>query len=169
MKFIRTLLVVALLVVSSTAMAQQKFAVIDAASVFQSMPEQDSIQIKLQAVQQGLVADMQAMEQEYTTKVQDFQKNVESYTQTMREQKSSELESLYSRMEQFSAVAEKEMQEQQAILLTPVQTRLMDAIKKVGSDNNFVFIFDKSSALYVSDSQVVDATSLVKAELGIAQ
>lgn len=167
MKFLKTLLVLALFVTSTSAMAQQKFAVISAQEILMSMPELDSVQTKLQAVEQGLVADMDAIRNEYSTKIQEFQKNEATYTQTMKEQKQKDLQSLYTRIQEFEGVASQEMQEQQQILMTPIQQRLVNAIKEVGDENGFVFIFDKASALYVSESQVVDASELVRAKLGI--
>ncbi|MFI3288039.1 MAG: OmpH family outer membrane protein [Rikenellaceae bacterium] len=167
MKFLKTLLVLALFVVSTSAMAQQKFAVISANEILMKMPELADVQTKLQEVEQGLMADMEAIQKEYSTKFQEFQKNEATYTQTMKEQKQKDLQSLYSRYTSFESVAQQEMQEQQQILMTPIQERLFNAIKEVGDENAFVFIFDKSSMLYISESQVVDASPLVEAKLGI--
>ncbi len=168
MKFLKSLLIVALFVVSSSAMAQQKFGVVSAQEILMQMPELDSVQTELQKVEQRLISDMEASQKEYTAKIQEYQQNLDSYTKTMREQKEKDLQSMNARMQEFQGVAQQEMQEQQQILMKPIQEKLMNAIKKVGIDNNFVFVFDKASALYISETQVVDATALVKAELGIA-
>lgn len=168
MKLIKSILIVALVAVSSvTAMAQQKFGVVSAQEVMLKMPEMDSVKIKMDKIQQSLISDMEATEKEYTSKVQDFQKNASAYSETMRAQKEKEIQSIMQRMQEFERVAQQEIQEQQQILMAPVQKRLLDAIQKVGKDGGFVFVFDKQSALYTSETLVTDVTVLVQTQLGI--
>lgn len=168
MKLTKSILIVALVALTSvTAHAQQKFGVVSAQEVMLKMPEMDSVKIKLEKIEQSLVADMEATQKEFTTKSQDLQKNSASYSETMRAQKEKEIQSIYQRMQEFQQVAEREMQEQQQLLMTPVQKRLQDAIAKVGKDGGFVFIFDKQVAYYASESLVVDVTALVQTALGI--
>lgn len=165
MKTIKFFLVIAFMAMTTSVFAQQKFGVVNAQEVMMKMPEIDSVQIKLDKVKTDLTDQMQATEKEYNTKLQDYTKNKDSYSAVMREQKEKEIMSIQQRMEEFQGVAQRELQEQQQILMTPIQKRLMDAITKIGKDNGYVFIFDKSSALYSSETLVTDVTALVKAEL----
>lgn len=165
MKTIKLFLVVALVAMSSTLFAQQKFGVVAAQELLLKMPELDSVKIKLDKVQQDLTEQMQATEKEYTTKMQDLQKNVANYSAAIREQKEKDIYSIQQRMEEFQQVAQREMQEQQQVLMAPVQKRLVDAITKVGKDSGFTFIFDKATALYTSESLVTDVTTMVSTEL----
>lgn len=167
MKLIKSILVVAFVALSSFASAQQKFGVINAQDVLMKMPEMDSVKIKMEKIQQSLVSDMEATEREYTKKVQDFQKNAATYSPTIREQKEKDIQSIVTRMQEFEQVAQREMQEQQQLLMAPVQKRLLEAINQVGKENACVFVFDKNSALYVSETLTVDVTALVMTQLGI--
>lgn len=170
MKLIKSILIVALVAVSSvSAVAQQqlKFGVVAAQELLTQMPEMDSVQTKMENIRQALISDMENIQKEYTTKLQDFQKNASTYSETMRAQKEKDIQSIMQRLEEFQGVAQQEVQEQQQVLMAPVQKRLLDAIQKVGKDGGFVFVFDKLSPLYVSETLVVDVTALVKTELGI--
>lgn len=167
MKTVKILLVALFLFGASSVFAQQKFAVVNAQEIMTAMPEFDSVKVKMDKIQQNLLDEMGANEKEYTTKVQDYTKNKDNYSDAIRAQKEKELQSLMQRIQEFEQVAQREVQEQNSKLMAPVQQKLIDAIKKVGKDNQFVFIFDKSSALYTSETLVTDATALVRTVLGL--
>lgn len=165
MKTVKILFVALFMLGASSVFAQQKFAVVDAQTILMAMPELDSVKVKVDKVQQELMEQMSANEKEYTTKIQDYQKNKDKYSETIRAQKEKELQSLTARIEEFQQVANKELQDKNQEFMTPVQQKLIDAIKYVGKQNDFVFVFDKNAALYVSETLVTDITSLVKAHL----
>ena len=168
MKSVKFLLAAALILVGATsAMAQQKFAVVNAQEVMTAMPQFDSMKVKMQKVEQQLGDEMQANEKEYTAKVQEYTKNKDNYSEAIRAQKEKEINSIMQRIQEFEQVAQREYQEQQEKLMAPIRQKLVDAITKVGNDNSFLFVFEKNSALYVSPTLVVDATPLVRAALGL--
>lgn len=167
MKTVKILLVALFLVSASTVFAQQKFAIVNAQEVMNAMPEVDSVKVKMDKIQQDLMDEMQANEKEYTNKLQDYTKNKDNYSEAIRAQKEKEIQSIISRIEEFGQVAQREVQDQNAKLMAPVQQKLLEAIKAVGKANDFVFIFDKNSALYVSETLVVDATPLVRTQLNL--
>lgn len=167
MKLVKSLFIVMLVAMSTASFAQQKFGVVTASEIMVKMPEMDSIQNALEQIRLSLVADMEATEKEYNTKLQEYQKNQASYSEVMREQKAKDIQSLVTRMEQFQQTANTELSQQQQNLLGPVQVKIMNAITKVGKDNGFTFIFDKQVPLYCSETLVTDVTTLVMAELGI--
>ncbi len=166
MKLVKSILIVAMVVISSATFAQ-KFGVLSVQEVMMKMPEVEEDKKKLEEIQASLVADMEVIQKEYQTKFQEYQKNLNTYSATMREQKEKDLQSLANRMQEFEQVASQELQEQQQLLYAPVQQKLTDAITKVGKDNGFTFIFNKQMPLYVSETEVADVTSLVEAALGI--
>ncbi len=168
MKFVKSIVLVALFLVSSAAVAQQKFGVISSQEVILSLPAIDTIQTELQKVEKELIEEMEAIEAEYTALVQDYQNKLTTYTQTMREQKEKDIQSLLDRRQSFSTTAQREMQEQQAIMMAPVQERVVNAIKEVSKEKGLVMVFEKQMPLYVSESEVLDITSLVKAKLGVS-
>lgn len=167
MKSVKVLLAALMLFGASSAMAQQKFGVVNAQEVMTAMPEFDSMKVKMQQVEKQLGDEMEASQKEYTAKVQEYQKSKDNYSEAIRAQKEKEINSIMQRIQEFEQVAQREFQEQQEKQMAPIRQKLVDAITKVGNENSFVFIFERSSALFVSPTLVVDATPLVRAALGL--
>ncbi|MEF9949960.1 MAG: OmpH family outer membrane protein [Mucinivorans sp.] len=167
MKTVKILFVALFMLGASSVFAQQKFAVVDAQQIMISMPEFDSVKVKMEKIQQDLMDEMQANEKEYTNKIQEYTKSKDNYSEAIRAQKEKEIQSLMTRIEEFQQVAQKEVQDQNEKLMAPVREKLVNAIKSVGKANEFVFIFDKNSALYTSETLVTDATTMVKTHLNL--
>jgi len=73
---------------------------------------------------------------------------------------------LVQRMQSYEANAQKEVQKKQQELLGPIYDKLEKAIKEVGDENDFIYVFDVNALLYYSD-QSTDITDLVKKKLGM--
>ena len=61
------------------------------------------------------------------------------------------------------------MQKKQAELLAPIETKINEAITKVGDENGFIYIFDVTNPgtfAYMS-SKSINVLPLVKVKLGI--
>ena len=83
-------LVVALLITASTTSFAQKFGYINTAEVFTLMPEKDSADVKVQALQQELMEQLEAMEVELNKKYEEKQKNQATYSDAVKELKTQE-------------------------------------------------------------------------------
>ena len=77
-----------------------------------------------------------------------------------------ELQEDYQKIQNFQQTAAQDIQRQQEQLLAPIQQKLQDAIKAVGAEGGYTFIYDTSSLLYVGTG-AEDLTAKVKAKLGI--
>lgn len=79
-----------------------------------------------------------------------------------------EIQDRAAKIEQFRQTASQDLQRQQEQLLAPIQAKFNDAVKAVGQEGNFTFIFPMEGGLILyQGADVVDVTSLVKAKLGI--
>jgi outer membrane protein len=79
-----------------------------------------------------------------------------------------ELTNLENQMQEFIKIAQKDIEEQEKILLEPIRQRIKEAINAVGIEQNFTVIYDISdpSIAFITPS-AVDANPLVKAKLRI--
>ena len=59
------------------------------------------------------------------------------------------------------------MNEKRQELLAPILRRVDDAIREVGKENGFQFIFDESIGAILFDGNAEDVMPLVKAKLGL--
>ena len=71
--------------------------------------------------------------------------------------------------EQFQQDAQQQMQKAQNDAMAPIYQKLDNAIKAVGAAEGVIYIFDlaRTSIPYVNESQSINLTSKVKANLGI--
>lgn len=169
-KMIVTLCIMAFLI-PATVMAQSqnlKFGHINVSELMGMMPERDSIRQELQDYQKMLQKEMQTMQQEYTQKLQNYQEQREQFSQLVRKSKEQELQDMQSRIQEFQTTAQQDMQQKQQELLQPLMQRIDNAIKQVGHDNGYIYIFDTSAGAVVYQSeQSKNVMPLVKEELDI--
>ncbi|MDX9929490.1 MAG: OmpH family outer membrane protein, partial [Bacteroidales bacterium] len=72
-------------------------------------------------------------------------------------------------IESFQVQAQQQMQETQTKLFEPIIAKADKAVKSVGRENGFLYIFDTSKGvvLFFDETRSTDVTSLVKAKLEI--
>ena len=65
--------------------------------------------------------------------------------------------------------AQQELEKSWLSMIEPIAKKIDDAIKAVGQEGNYVYIFDLNSVQipFVNDALSTDVTSAVKAKLGI--
>ena len=85
---------------------------------------------------------------------------------TILEYRQQELAQMEQRLQMFYQTIQKDLQAKQMELMQPIQTKLIDAINKVGAQQACTYVMDKASMLYISPD-ALDLTAAVKAELGI--
>ena len=78
------------------------------------------------------------------------------------------MQDLGQRFQEYQAAAQKDIRDLQAKLMQPILEKAHNAIKKVGEDKGFVYVFDTSmGVLLYQSAKSTDILPLVKKELGI--
>ncbi len=170
-KIILTILAVVLIFGVNDVKAQKnelKFGHINTQELLSLMPERDSAYQELKEYSQMLQQEMEAMQVEYNKKVQAYLEKKETYSDLVRQSKEAELQEIQRRVQEFQATAQKDYSQKESEILQPIMKKAEDAIKSVGENNGFTYIFDISTGTVVFKSaQSVDVLPLVKEELGI--
>ena len=132
------------------------------------MPEKATAEKQLEDLSKQYESEFMKMQEEFTTKYKDFVNSQDSMPENIKQRRMQEIQEIQQRIQNFREVATGDLEEQQAKLLAPLQEKIANAVKAVGQENGFTFIFDMSipSVLYAG-GQAVDATPLVKAKLGL--
>lgn len=158
-----------LFVIAPLAMfAQDKLAHVNSQEIFSKMPEIAAVQAKLKAKEETIQKNAKAIEDEYTKKVQEYQNLPAETSPSVRGDMEKQIQQIQERFENFRQTSQIELQQEQQASVAPLHTKLQNAIKEVGDEHNYTYIFDSGSLLYVSTS-AVDANKLVKAKLGITE
>ena len=143
-----------------------KIGIVDSQKVLSEMPEMKSMQSELDNLAKKYEDTLVQLQKEFQTKYQDFVKEQETMVESIKSRKQQELEDLSKRIQDLNNVAQQDMQKKQVELFAPIQTKLREAINKVGNDGGSTYIMDASQMLYVGNGSE-DVTSLVKSKLGL--
>lgn len=152
-----------------TVMAQEvKLGHINSQEILSQMPERDSIEKKINALQSQWENELVKMREEYYAKIKEFQDKQATMPESIKQARQSEISEIEQRITTFNQTASADLQKKQQELFTPVIDKVKKAIDAVGAENNFLYIFDLStqSILYQSPKSN-DVTPLVKKKLGL--
>ena len=148
-----------------------KFGHINAQEIITVMPEFTKAQNDIQTLEKQLTAELQRTQEEFNKKYQEFQQAIakDSLPPNIAERRQKELQDMMQRQEQFQQDAQQQMAKAQNDAMAPIYQKLDNAIKAVGAAERVIYIFDlaRTSIPYVNESQSINLTSKVKANLGI--
>ncbi|GAB6009803.1 OmpH/Skp family outer membrane protein [Dysgonomonas reticulitermitis] len=148
--------------------AQDKFAYVNAEEVFSKMPEIKDVESQLATKREQITKVREGIQAEYTAKMTEFQKtDTKELTEAIILDRQKQISDLESRFETYQKTSMEEYEKLQQSLLLPLQDKLRKAIKDVGDENGYTYIFNSSAALLHIGSNAVDAAPKVKAKLGI--
>ena len=163
-------LLLALLVALPISAAAQKFGTFNFDEVITAMPEIKDMQQQLTDASQKYEAEFQKLQDELNKLYTDYQaiQNDPATPESIKERRLQEIQDRAQKVEQFRQTATQDLQRLQEQLLAPIQHRVNDAVKAIGQEGNFTFIFPlEPSLILYQGADVVDVTPLVKAKLGI--
>jgi len=154
-----------------SAMAQNiKFGHINSDELIQSLPEFDSASVKLEKYRKELINALDLMTVEMNNKSETYNKESKNYTDIVKQTKEQELVDMNKRIQEFQNNAQQQLQQKQAELFQPIMGKVDKAIKEVGKENGFVYIFSigqGSSLLYFDETKSTNIMALAKAKLGL--
>jgi outer membrane protein len=166
-KTISTLLIAGLSVFAFSASAQ-KLAHINLDSLLRSMPESDSARKVGQQHYQMLESEVESMQKEYQSKVQDYQAHQASYTELIKNTKQQEIQDMGQRIQAFQGSAQQDLQRFNDSITKPIITKAKKAINDVAKEHHYTYVFDTSSGVVIySSDDSEDIFGLVADRLGI--
>ncbi len=164
---IKKLLLAILIALPCSALAQ-KFGVIDVQSIIMVMPEYTAAQTQFTEASKKYEEEFSKLNEEMNKKVTEFQTLSQDATtpESIKQRRMEEMQELDNKIQQFRNTATQDLQRQQEQLMAPIEQKIAEAVKAVGQEGNYTFIFQQGAALYTGVS-VEDITPAVKTKLGI--
>lgn len=146
-----------------------KFGHINSEELIQALPEFDTANVKLEKFRKELMNALELMTVELNNKNAAYEKESKNYTEIVKQTKEQELLDMNRRIQEFQANAQTQYQEKQGELFQPVYAKVDKAIKDVGKENGFLYVFDvaKGSLLYFDETKSTNVLPLAKAKLGL--
>lgn len=148
--------------------AQVKLGHIETQKLIQAMPEMAKARETMEAKQNEIEKELTNMQEQFKVKFEEYSKNGKTMSDVIRAAKEQELQELQQRIQSFQQIAVENLEKTQAELMQPIMEKAMNAIKEVGKENGFTYIFDLSQGgiLYQADN-TEDVLPLVKRKLGL--
>jgi outer membrane protein len=165
-----TVILILVTLVGQSAMAQNvKFGHINSDELIQAMPEYDTATVKIEKFRKELINALELMTVELNTKNEAYIKDSKNLSDIVKQAKEQELGDMNRRIQEFQTTAQTQLQEKQAELFQPIMAKVDKAIKDVGKENGFIYIFDiaKGSLLYFDETKSTNVMALTKAKLGL--
>ena len=158
------------LIGQSTFAQSIKFGHVNSEELIQALPEFDSANVKLEKFRKDLVNALELMSVELNNKNDAYAKESKNLTDIVKQTKEQELVDMNRRIQEFQTNAQTQLQEKQSELFQPIMAKVDKAIKEVGKENGYVYIFSVgqgSSLLYFDETKSTNIMPLAKAKLGL--
>ena len=158
-----------LMLVLPMSVFAQKFGHIKTQEILTAMPEYTKAQTDIQTLQKQYDDDMKRVADELQKKFAAYQQEQANLPKNIQERRQKELQELNERGMQMQQDAQQELQQSWMQMLEPIAKKIDDAIKAVGQEGGYVYIFDLNATQipFVNETLSTDVTSAVKAKLGL--
>lgn len=148
------------LAASASVQAADKIAVVNVSSIFQQLPQRETVGKQLENEFKGRASELQSMENDLQGKMQKLQRD----GSTMKASERSKMEKdVMVQREQFSTKAQafdqdnrrRQMEERNKIL-----SRIQDAVKAVATKEGYDVVIDANAVAYVANAKDITADVL---------
>lgn len=158
------ILIVTILSIATAATAQ-KIGHINYSEIVISMPQYKSAMEELEKYTNDYRTQIEALEKEFNDKQLKYNNEASKMTVAQQELAQGELQSIYTRLQEFSNTATNNVSKKRDDLLKPIVENLNTAIKNFSTKNGYDYILDIEQIHFGKETNNV--TNQIKAELGI--
>ncbi len=167
MKQIKTLVIVALVCMSSVAtlnaQAAAKTAHVDVSEIVAKMPAMIDAQKQLEKLSGTYDTEYKTMVEEYQNKLKKYEQESSTVTDAVNETRSKEVQDMQKRIVDYRDNAQKELQQKESDIVKPIMDKVKASIQKVGKAKGFQYVLN-SEGLLLADGPNITAD--VKKDLG---
>lgn len=158
-----------LLLIAPMSVFAQKFGHFNAQEILAVMPETQKAQTDIDTMRKQYEEEIKRAEDEVNKKFAAYQQEQANLPKNIQERRQKELQELAEKGMQYQRDAQMELEQSWMQMLEPIYKKLNDAVKAVGDEGNYVYIFDISTTQipYINETLSTNVTSAIKAKLGI--
>ena len=158
-----------LLLIAPMSVFAQKFGHIKTQEIVTAMPEYTKAQTDISTMQKQFEDEIKRASEEVNKKYAEYQQDQANLPKNIQERRQKELKDLTQKGKQLQQDAEQQLQQSWMQMLEPIVKKVEEAIKAVGKEGGYTYIFDLNATNipYVSETLSTDVTATVKAKLGI--
>ena len=163
----KKLFIIALMLAPMTAFAQ-KFGHVNSQDIIQAMPEFTKARTELEALGKQYESDLKSMQDEIQKKAEALEKEQATLPANIKQRREQELQDMYQKYQQSAQDNQQAMAKEQQEKMQAITSKVLEAIKQVGTAGGYVYIMDLTSGIpYISTTLSTDVTLEVKKKLGL--
>ena len=153
-----------LLLIAPVTVFAQKFGHIKTQAIITIMPEYAKAQTDIQTMQKQYEDEIKRASDELQKKFTEYQQEQANLPKNIQER-----QELNEKGMQMQQDAQQELERAWMSMLEPIAKKMDEAIKAVGQEGGYVYIFDLNTTNipFVNETLSTDVTDAVKAKLGI--
>ena len=158
-----------LLMIAPMSVFAQKFGHIKTQELLVAMPEYTKAQTDIETLKKQHEEDIKRITDELQKKYAEYQQEQANLPKNILERRQKELQDLNERAMQANQDAQMDLERSWMAMVEPIAKKIDDAIKAVGQEGGYVYIFDLNTTNipFVNENSSTDVTNAVKAKLGI--
>ncbi len=158
-----------LLLIAPMSVFAQKFGHFNAQEILAVMPETQKAQTDIETLRKQYEDDIKRTEDEVNKKFAAYQQEQANLPKNIQERRQKELQDLAEKGMQYQRDAQQELERSWMEMLEPIYKKLNDAVKAVGDEGGYVYLFDISTTQipYVNETLSTNVSAAIKAKLGI--
>ena len=162
----KIIIVLAAIIATHAAFAQQKIGYLNSTEILQSMPEYKTMSESIEKKKLEYSKMMENMYSEYDKKTKELQADP-NMSKPMQDMKVQELKDLEKRMNDFQQKAQGDLQNYAQDISKPLQAKYQSAVKEVAKEQGYSYILDlaANAVVYYPESGS-DISIPVKTKLG---
>jgi outer membrane protein len=164
-----SILIAVFLIAGPSVFAQSpRFGHINSSRLLGIMPEREAAQRQLQKEAQNLGEELEKLQVEYNNKLQNYVGAQDTLSNTVRQLRERELRELQTRIQEFQAGAQEDLQQREMELIQPIFERIEKVISEVARERGYIYVFDldANAVLYFSDESE-DILPFVREKMGL--
>jgi len=151
-----------------TAQAQAKFGHVNTQDIIQIMPEFATARTEIETLTKQYEADLKLMQDELQKKGEAFDKEQATLPDNIKQRRQQELQEMYQKIQQSYQDNQQALQQAQQEKMQAITTKMLEAIKQVGTEGGYVYIMEVGSGIpFINTTLSTDVTAQVKAKLGL--
>src|SRR5690606_25694582 len=129
--------------------ASQKFGYVNSADLIEIMPETKRAEASLKAYVNTLEKDFGKLQTDYQNKISEYQSQENTMADVVKQTRIQALQDLEMKMQESQMSGRQKVADKRASLFKPILEKAEKAIKDVGKENGYDYIFDTNSGAFV--------------------
>ncbi|MDF2431075.1 MAG: outer membrane protein [Mucilaginibacter sp.] len=161
------LVAVCILMIGNFAKAQTKIGYINFQGLITQMPEAKTVKTQLDVYSKQFTDELTTMSNEYQTKGKDFQTQSATMTDAVKTAKTTELQDLQKRIQDYQNTAQQKFDERTNELSKPLIDKARAALTAVAKEKGYNYVLDSGQVQLLVSPEGDDMMTAVKAKLGL--